>query len=68
MKKYLVEILCLGMTIIILFSGLGILILGRIVYGSDASLLWASGILTFMGLNGLANFVRYLLSFKEEKE
>jgi cytochrome c biogenesis protein CcdA len=66
MKKYVEEILFLGITMMLLFFGLGILIAGRVIYGSDASLIWASGILTFMGINGFMNFIRYLWSLKEE--
>ena len=60
-----VFVLCLSM--VLLFFGMLLLIIGRNIYGADASLLWASGILTYMGIRGLAGFILYLWKLKDNE-
>ncbi len=43
--------------ILMLWFSFSVLIVGKILYGSDATLLWASGILLYMGFRGLMNVI-----------
>ena len=61
MKEEITMIMVLVGAIIMFWFALIILIIGRNLYGADASLLWASGILTMFGINGIWNFISYLM-------
>ena len=65
MNKDLEMVIVLLGAILLYWFGMIFLIQGRILYGSDASLLWASGILTFMGIMGFGNFIIYLTNRNE---
>lgn len=58
-KKYEM-IYILVFTFLFLWVGFMILIAGKELYGGDASLLWASGILTYMGIKGFASIILYI--------
>ena len=60
MNKDLEMVLTLTGASIMLWFALSLLIIGRELYGSDAALLWASGILSLLGVNGIATFFLYL--------
>lgn len=57
----------LVLAMILLFFGLTLLTIGKNIYGPDASLLWVSGILTYMGIRGLGVFILYLWELKDAK-
>jgi len=61
MRKDLEMVLILIGASIMLWFALSVLIIGKELHGSDAALLWASGILSLLGINGIANFVLYLV-------
>jgi len=46
--------------IFMLWFSFAILIVGRQLYGSDASLIWASGLLSLIGIRGLSNFILFI--------
>lgn len=66
MRDELIMITILIGAIFMFWFGMLILNIGQEVYGEDASLLWVSGILTLMGINGVYNFVRYLWDLHDE--
>ncbi|KKN67343.1 hypothetical protein LCGC14_0462070 [marine sediment metagenome] len=66
MNKDLEMILVLSGAIILFWFGMSILTAGRILYGSDASLLWASGMLTWLGIIGFSSFIFYLMGRNKE--
>ena len=60
MNKDLEMTLALFVSIVILGFGMSFLIVGRELYGSDASILWVSGMLSWMAIVGICNFIIYL--------
>lgn len=44
-----------------LWLGLSFMLAGKIIYGTDAVLLWVSGLLTIMGINKLSYIVGFIL-------
>ena len=60
MKKDIQMIIVLIGAMFFFWFGTSSLIIGKQLYGSDAVLLWVSGLLTFMGIQGIANFVNFL--------
>lgn len=68
-NKNLEMVMVLIGTMIFLFFGLGFLTIGKNLYGNGASLLWASGVLTWFGVMGLSNFICFLRDkYKEKKK
>ena len=68
MKRETLMLILLVSGILFLFLGLTILIAGNSLYGDDAALLFAAGMLTFMGVNALGNFTNYLIELYEERK
>ncbi len=66
MNKDLEMVLVLSGAIILFWFGMSILTAGRILYGSDASLLWASGMLSWLGIIGFSSFIIYLMERNKE--
>ena len=66
MNKDLEMIIVLCGAIIFFWFGMSFLFVGRMLYGSDASLLWASGILSWFGIIGICNFILYLIRRNKE--
>lgn len=60
MNKVIEFVFFLFISMILIYSGIVILIIGKSIYGPDAALLWASGILTYIGIRGLSACIRYL--------
>lgn len=46
------------------YFGMTFLLVGKNIYGSDATLLWASGILTYMGIRGFAVIISFIINKK----
>lgn len=65
MNEDLEMVLVLILALFIFWFGMVFLLAGREIYGTDASLLWVSGILTLLGINGIGNFIGYLWSRNE---
>lgn len=53
-NKYLEYVLFSGLSLILIWIGIIILKAGQIIYGDDAGLLWGAGIITYIGIKGLA--------------
>jgi len=66
MKQLILSIFVLLGSIIMLWFSLSFLIVGRSLYGSDASLLFAAGFLFFIAINSLTNL--FLKLNKEVKQ
>lgn len=66
MNKDIEMVLVLFGAIIFLWFGMSFLFIGRILYGKDASLLWAFGILSWFGIMGICNFILYLIKRNKE--
>ena len=59
-------VLVLAGSMFMLWFSLSTLIVGKSLYGSDASLLWACGFLSFMGIRGIANIILLLINKRNE--
>ena len=67
MNKDLEMVIVLSGALLLFWFGMSFLTMGRILYGSDASLLWVSGILSYMGILGFSNFIIYLTNRNKEE-
>ena len=56
--RLVIRVLGLFMSIVRIWFSFAFLIVGRILYGSDASLLWASGMLFIIAVNVITEFLR----------
>ncbi|KKK62658.1 hypothetical protein LCGC14_3002170, partial [marine sediment metagenome] len=53
--------------LILIWWGMIVWKIGEFHYGSDAALLWASGVITYIGVMGLARIVVNLYIFYKEQ-
>jgi hypothetical protein len=58
MNKYLYITLSLFGSLFLVYMGLAFWIAGRVIYGSDSSIIFAGGMLTFLGLWTLAQLFK----------
>jgi len=58
-KRY--EIILILINTFLLFGfGILCLLVGKNIYGIDASILWASGILTYIGIQGFVFIIKFI--------
>lgn len=68
MKKIFRKINQLVISIIMLGFSFTVLYIGKSLFGPDATLLWASGMLSYFGMCGVIDFMFYLWRLKKEKK
>lgn len=68
MNKNLEMIIVLALALALMFVSFTIFILGKYVYGPDAALLFASGMLCLMATNGIGSFIRYLMDVHDSTQ
>ncbi len=66
MNEKIEYLLVLIMAFVMLFFGLAFWLIGRDLYGSDASLIFAGGFLVYMAIKGIVNSIEGILKKKNE--
>ncbi|HEC39533.1 hypothetical protein LCGC14_0538110 [marine sediment metagenome] len=61
MKKELEMIFVSILTFFMLWFGIGFYLIGKEIYGSDAALMWVGGMITYMGIQGFASIIMYIV-------
>lgn len=68
LKTIILTIFTLTMSIFMLWFSFSVLFAGRELFGSEVNIIWASGILTYLGLKGLAESIWIIFVKREKKE
>ena len=68
MNKNIAMVLQLFMALFLMFFGLAFLFIGRELYGPDASLIWVGGMLTYLAVRGIVEFIVYLVELNDAEE
>lgn len=68
MNKSIVMVMQLFMALFLLFFGMGVLIIGRNLYGSDASILWFGGFISYIAIKGTIGFIDYLFALGRKND
>ena len=55
-KEFFKGIVMIGMGILLLFFGFAFYLIGRNIYGSDASLIWVGGMMVLIALQTLVSY------------
>ncbi len=62
MNKRQNSLIILVMGLLMFFISMTILAVGRSIFGADASILWAMGMLTYISLQGIVNGIQGILN------